>query len=50
MKECNDCDYSEIVEWEQDAKTGKATPIYWCERKKICCEKITECEYKEQNK
>ena len=31
---CEDCDYSEIMDWEQDAKTGKAKPIYWCERHK----------------
>ena len=34
---CEDCDYSEIVDWEQDAKTGKAKPIYWCERHKEPC-------------
>ena len=31
---CEDCDYSEIMDWEQNAKTGKAKPIYWCERHK----------------
>jgi len=31
---CEDCDYSEIMDWEQDTKTGKAKPIYWCERHK----------------
>lgn len=34
---CEDCDYSEIVDWEQDAKTGKAKPIYWCEKHKEPC-------------
>ena len=35
---CEECDYSEIVDWEQDTKTGKAKPIYWCERHKEPCE------------
>ena len=35
---CENCDYSEIVDWEQDTKTGKAKPIYWCERHKEPCE------------
>ena len=35
---CEDCDYSEIMDWEQDAKTGKAKPIYWCERHKEPCD------------
>ena len=39
---CENCDHSEIVDWEQDAKTGKAKPIYWCERhKKPCDDEIT---------
>lgn len=37
---CKDCDYSEIMEWEQDAKTGKAKPIYWCERHKELCDDV----------
>ena len=35
---CEDCDYSEIMDWEQDAKTGKSKPIYWCERHKEPCD------------
>ena len=35
---CENCDYSEIMDWEQDAKTGKAKPIYWCERHKEPCD------------
>jgi len=35
---CEDCDYSEIMDWEQDTKTGKAKPIYWCERHKEPCD------------
>lgn len=37
---CEDCDYSEIMDWEQDAKTGKAKPIYWCERHKEPCDDV----------
>lgn len=29
-----DCMYSDIMDWEQDAKTGKTTAIYWCEKNK----------------
>ena len=45
MKECEDCEYTEIVDWEQDKKTGKAEPIYWCERYEKECNDIKECEY-----
>ena len=37
---CENCDYSEIMDWEQDAKTGKAKPIYWCERHKELCDDV----------
>lgn len=39
---CEDCDYSEIVDWVQDAKTGKATPLYWCERRNKTCKDMQE--------
>ena len=44
---CKDCMYSDIMDWEQDAKTGKATPIYWCEKnKKVCSTNICNvCDY-----
>jgi hypothetical protein len=38
------CDYSDIAEWELDKKTGKATPIYWCEKYKKLCADIRECQ------
>ena len=37
---CENCDYSEIMDWEQDAKTGKAKPLYWCERHKEPCDDV----------
>ena len=45
MTECENCDYSDIADWEQDKKTGKATPIYWCERHKEFCANIKECQH-----
>lgn len=45
MTECKDCDYTDIADWEEDKKTGKAKPIYWCERYNKYCEDIKECEY-----
>ena len=50
MKECEDCNYADIADWEQDKKPGKAKPIYWCERYKKHCEDIKECEYIKENK
>ena len=44
MKECENCDYSDIADWEQDEKTGKATSIYWCEKHKKFCTDIKECQ------
>ena len=41
---CENCDYSEIMDWEQDAKTGKAKPIYWCERHKEPCDDVVSRE------
>ena len=43
---CEDCYYSDIADWVQDVKTGKATPIYWCEKLKHLCDDIQECELK----
>jgi len=43
---CDDCVYTDIADWEQDARTGKATPIYWCERYKKLCSEIAKCKYK----
>lgn len=47
---CKDCAYSDIADWEQDKETGKATPIYWCEKLKHLCDDIQECELKGENK
>jgi hypothetical protein len=41
---CDDCWYSEIADWKQD-KTGKAIPIYWCERHKKMCKEVKECSF-----
>ena len=43
MKKCEDCVYTDIAYWEQDIKPGKATPVYWCERRKELCADINEC-------
>ena len=45
MKKCENCAYTDIADWEQDKKTGKATPIYWCKRHKKVCADIRECQY-----
>ena len=45
MKECENCDYADIFDWEEDKKTGRATPIHWCERNKEFCSDIKECQY-----
>jgi len=44
---CEDCKYAEISDWEQDIKTGKAKPIYWCKIHKHFCEDIQECSRRE---
>lgn len=44
MKECVDCLYSEVVDWDQDPETGKATLHYWCEKHEHCCYDILECD------
>lgn len=46
----NDCMYSDIMDWEEDAKTGKAKAIYWCEKnKKVCntnmCDDYVSCDF-----
>ena len=45
MKECENCDYSDITDWKQDKRTGKAAPVYWCKRYKHFCEDIKECQH-----
>lgn len=45
MKDCDDCFHSDIVDWEQDIKTGRATAIYWCEIYGVLCSEIQECEH-----
>ena len=45
MTKCEDCINTEISDWEQDVKTGKATPILWCEMHKKMCDDIHECNY-----
>lgn len=47
IKDCENCDYTDIADWEQDARTGKATPVYWCERNKKLCSEIAKCKYTE---
>lgn len=42
---CDDCLNAEIINWEQDVRTGKAKPIYWCEKYKHLCSSINECQY-----
>lgn len=43
---CEDCDYIDLADWDQDETTGKAIPVYWCERYKKECSSISECQYK----
>jgi hypothetical protein len=43
---CEDCNYIDIADWEQDETTGKAKPVYWCERFKKLCSSIRECQCK----
>lgn len=43
MNECKECNYTDIAYWEQDKETGKATPIYWCERYREFCSEIQGC-------
>ena len=50
MTDCEECVYADIADWEQDKKTGKAKPIYWCEKYKHHCNDIQECELKGENK
>ena len=44
VSSCEDCVYADIAYWDQDTKTGKATPTYWCENHKQFCEDIQNCE------
>ena len=44
---CEDCVYSDIADWEQNGKTGKAKAIYWCERHKKLCNNIQECQFED---
>ncbi len=46
---CEDCDYTDIADWEQDKTTGKARPVYWCERYRKMCSSIGECQYKTES-
>lgn len=45
MMNCNDCVYADIADWEQNAITGKAKAILWCEKYRHFCSDITDCEY-----
>lgn len=45
---CEDCDYADIADWEPGETTGKAKPVYWCEKYRKCCSSISECRYKEE--
>jgi hypothetical protein len=46
---CEDCDYTDIADWKQDEKTGKAKAVYWCERYEKLCSNISECKYKAES-
>ena len=46
---CEDCEYTDIADWEQDKRTGKATPVYWCEKYRDFCSDISECRYKAES-
>ena len=43
---CDDCLYTDIADWEQDKTTGKAKPVYWCNRYKLLCSDVIDCKYK----
>lgn len=43
---CEDCIYSDIADWEQDEKTGKAKAVYWCKKHEKLCENIQDCQNK----
>lgn len=45
MKKCDDCVNVEICDWEVEPKTGKAKPIYWCEKYSKFCENVSECKH-----
>lgn len=45
MRKCKECDYSDIFDWDQDTRTGRAIAIYWCERYRTYCSDIQECKY-----
>ena len=49
MKDCASCEHSMISDWKQDVSSGKATPEYWCKKKKAYCEDILGC-YKWEEK
>lgn len=44
---CEDCIYSDIADWEQNKKIGKAKAVYWCERHKKLCNDIQECQFED---
>lgn len=50
MKECENCVYTDIADWEEDKETGKATPILWCERQEEYCDDICYCEFFDDGK
>lgn len=43
--ECKNCPYSDIYDWDQDPDTGKALPIYWCEKLKEMCDDKAKCKF-----
>lgn len=47
--DCENCEYTDLFDWEQDERTGKATPVYWCEKHREFCSDISECRYKAEN-
>ena len=47
---CVECPYFDICDWDQDLKTGKASPIYWCEKLKVICDDKTKCKFAKNKK
>ena len=37
MAECDKCIHADLADWVQDKRTGKAYPVYYCERRKKMC-------------
>ena len=46
---CDDCLYTDIMEWEKDGDTERLRPVLWCERYNRSCSDITDCKYKAES-